>query len=425
MAEIHIMANNLCSSLPWVLFFVFMIDAALGVRKDSSSCDGPSGSGSLALAQAPTSTDKGTCKSRVEIYGYECEEHHVATKDGYILSIQRIPNGRSATTQRARKKPVLLQHGVFMDGITWLLNSPHESLGYILADKGYDVWISNSRGTKYSLQHATLSPEDPAYWEWSWDELVAFDLPATFEYVYRHTGHQKLHYVGHSLGTLMALASFCEHHLLHMVRSAALISPIAYMNQVRSPIARGVAEAFTAEIYYRLGIYEFNPLGEAARKLLSEICRIPDVNCYDIITSFTGENCCLDTSSIEIFLRHEPQPTATKNIIHLSQMIRRGTITKYDYGNSYENKKHYGQVVPPAYNLSSVPNDLPLFLTYGGRDYLSVVGDVKHLLQRLKLHDKTKLKVEYLPNYAHADFVMAVNASQLVYDPLIAFFKLH
>ncbi|KAG1327186.1 triacylglycerol lipase 2-like [Cocos nucifera] len=314
------------------------------------------------MAQAPTSTDEGTCKSRVEIYGYECEEHHVTTKDGYILSIQRIPNGRSATTPRARKTPVLLQHGVFMDGISWLLNSPHESLGYILADKGYDVWISNSRGTRYSLQHTTLSPKDPAYWAWSWDELVAFDLAATFEHVYRHTGHQKLHYVGHSLGTLMGLASFCEHHLLHMT-------------------------------YYWLGIYEFNPLGEAEHKLLSEICRQPGVNCHDIITSFT--------------------------------VIRRGTITKYDYGNSYENKKHYGQVVPPAYNMSSVPNDLPLFLTYGGRDYLSVVGDVKHLLRRLKLHDKTKLAVGYLPHYAHADFVMAVNANQLVYDPLIAFFKLH
>ncbi|XP_038986066.1 triacylglycerol lipase 2-like isoform X2 [Phoenix dactylifera] len=388
------MANNLRSLLPWVLCSVFMIDAAIGVRKDSSSSHGTRDSASLGLVQAPTSSDKGTCKSRVEIYGYECEEHHVTTKDGYILSIQRIPNGRSATTQRARKTPVLLQHGVFMDGITWLMSSPDESLGYILADKGYDVWISNSRGTKYSLQHTRLSPRDPAYWEWSWDELVAFDLPATFEYVYRHTGHQKLHYVGHSQGTLMALASFSEHHLLHMT-------------------------------YYWLGTYEFDPLGDAAHRLISEICSRPDVNCNDMVTSFTGKNCCLNTSYVPIFLEHEPQSTATKNLIHLAQMIRRGTITKYDYGNYDENMKHYGQVVPPAYNMSSIPSDLPLFLSYGGRDYLSVVADVKHLLQGLKLHDKTKLTVKYRPHYAHADFVMAVNAYRLVYRPLIAFFKRH
>jgi hypothetical protein len=35
------------------------------------------------------------------------------------------------------------------------------------------------------------------YWNWSWDELAKFDLPAVFDYVYNETG-QKIHYVGHS-----------------------------------------------------------------------------------------------------------------------------------------------------------------------------------------------------------------------------------
>jgi hypothetical protein len=35
------------------------------------------------------------------------------------------------------------------------------------------------------------------YWDWTWDELAAYDLPATFQYVHDQTG-QNLHYVGHS-----------------------------------------------------------------------------------------------------------------------------------------------------------------------------------------------------------------------------------
>lgn len=47
------------------------------------------------------------------------------------------------------------------DGITWLINPPHESLAFILADNGYDVWIANTRGTKFSQGHTSLSPQDP------------------------------------------------------------------------------------------------------------------------------------------------------------------------------------------------------------------------------------------------------------------------
>lgn len=32
-----------------------------------------------------------------------------------------------------------------------------------------------------------------------------------------------------------------------------------------------------------------------------------------------GKNCCVNSSATDIFLQHEPQPTATKNMIHLAQ----------------------------------------------------------------------------------------------------------
>ena len=97
----------------------------------------------------------------------------------------------------------------------------------------------------------------------------------------------------------------------------------------------------------------------------------------------------------------------------------------YDYKDADENTKHYGQPTPPAYNMTSIPNDLPLFLTYGGKDALSDVNDVKLLLDNLKDHGGDKLVVQYREDYAHADYVIAQNAKQDVYNPLIAFFRLH
>ncbi|KAL6851522.1 hypothetical protein ACP4OV_020455 [Aristida adscensionis] len=372
----------------------------------------------------------GTCSSRVEPFGYKCQEHTVTTEDGYILSLQRIPSGRgsaggSSPAGGASKIPVLLQHGLMMDGVTWLMNSPDESLGYILADNGYDVWIANTRGTVYSQRHITLSSTDPAYWDWSWDELASKDLSAVVKYVYDQAGHQKMHYVGHSLGTLIALAALSERQQqVGMLRSAGLLSPIAYLDEVSSPLARAAADIFLGETLYWLGLNEFDPTGEAVHSLVTDICTQPGINCYNLITPLTGDNCCLDNSSVQVFLAHEPQASATKNMVHLAQMIRGGTIAKYDYGNAADNTKHYGQATPPAYDVSAIPGDFPLFLSYGGRDSLSDVQDVRHLVQALKPHDGDKLTVQYLDDYAHADFVMAGNARERVYAPLMAFFKL-
>lgn len=364
----------------------------------------------------------GICEAMVQRQGYVCEEHTVTTQDGYILSMQRIPEGRSGKTP-GNRPPVLLQHGLLMDGITWLLLPPDQSLAFLLADNGFDVWLANTRGTKYSRGHASLSPNDPAYWDWSWDELVAYDLPATVQYVHDQAG-EKLHYVGHSLGTLIALAAFSKDQLVNMLRSAALLSPVAYVGQITSPIARNAADNFVGETLYWLGVDEFNPSGEAVIKLLVDICSKPGVDCTNLLNSFTGQNCCLNSSIVDVFLEHEPQSTATKNMIHIAQMIREGNIAMYDYNNADENSRQYGQPTPPLYNMTSIPNDFPLFLSYGGADALADVKDVKLLLNSLKDHDGDKLVVQYRDDYAHADYVMGENAKQVVYDPLMAFFRL-
>ncbi|KAL5078985.1 hypothetical protein RYX36_007406, partial [Vicia faba] len=96
---------------------------------------------STVTALAPELSD-GVCSSLVKTQGYACEEH--------------------------------------LDGVTWLLLPPSQSLAFLLADNGFDVWIANSRGTKYSHQHTSFSSNSSDYLNWSWDELVAYDLPATF-----------------------------------------------------------------------------------------------------------------------------------------------------------------------------------------------------------------------------------------------------
>ena len=105
-------------------------------------------------------------------------------------------------------------------------------------------------------------------------------------------------------------------------------------------------------------------------------------------------------------------------------VIRQGTLSMFDYENKDENTRRYGQPIPPVYDMTRIPNDLPLFVSYGGADALSDVKDVRRLLEILQGHDRDKLVVQYRNDYAHADYVMGENAKKDIYDPLISFFKL-
>ncbi|KAJ9152743.1 hypothetical protein P3X46_026275 [Hevea brasiliensis] len=320
----------------------------------------------------------GLCDSSVRIHGYKCNEFQVTTQDGYILGLQRIPEGRSAGGDSANKPPVLLQHGVLVDGMVWLMNAPEQNLPMILADKGFDVWIANTRGTRFSRRHTYLQPNQSEFWNWPWDDLIAYDLPAVFDYVHNQTG-QKLHYVGHSLGTLLALASFTEGLLVNQVKSAALLSPIAFLSHMKTAFDNAAAKAFAAEATAFFGMAEINPLGEAGQRFLKIVCAKPGVNCFNLLRAITGKNCCLNASAVDFFLKNELQSTATKNMVHLAQR----------------------------------------------QDALSDTEDVAQLLDDLKFHDVLKLTVQFVKDYAHADFVSGVNATDIVYSQVYKFFMNH
>ena len=81
------------------------------------------------------------------------------------------------------------------------------SVALRLADAGYDVWLGNNRGNKYSRKHISLAPHDAAFWNFGIDEYAMHDIPDSIAYILEATGESSVSYVGFSQGTAQAFAA--------------------------------------------------------------------------------------------------------------------------------------------------------------------------------------------------------------------------
>jgi len=81
-----------------------------------------------------------------------------------------------------------MQHGLMDAGGTWFFNDERIDLALLLAGKGYDIWITNSRGTVFSNEHVRYSDRDSHFWEFSVHEMGKYDVPANLAYIRTKTG---------------------------------------------------------------------------------------------------------------------------------------------------------------------------------------------------------------------------------------------
>ncbi|KAG7218027.1 hypothetical protein INR49_020690 [Caranx melampygus] len=166
-------------------------------------------------------------------WGYPAEEHEVVTEDGYILTVNRIPQGIKPTAA------VLLQHGLLAAGSNWITNLPNCSLGYVLADAGYDVWLGNSRGNTWSRKHQNLQPDQEEFWRFSYDEMALKDLPAVVNHILKVTGQEQIYYIGHSQGTTIAFIAFSAlPELASKIRLFFGLAPVATVAFTGSPMTK-------------------------------------------------------------------------------------------------------------------------------------------------------------------------------------------
>lgn len=352
--------------------------------------------------------------------GYDIETHYITTEDGYILTCFRIP------AKTAGAAPVLLQHGLLDSSYTWISNYSDESLAYILADQGFDVWMGNNRGNHYGRNHTTLNPDTKspnAFWSFSYDEMAKYDAPAMIDYVLKNNGAKTMAWVGHSEGTMQFFAGAS----LRLPAYAKInlfvgLAPVGSIANIKSPELVVLAHTKFAEDLMGKGVQEFLKLHDPDNRLDSAVCRgIPHI-CVMGLDTLCGPTTNLNASRLQVYFSETPAGTSTQNMNHFVQGIvdREERFMMYDFGSPQANAAKYnGANVPPSYDLAQY--NVPTVLFSGKRDWMADPKDVRALIKGIP--EKYILQHNVEDTFAHLDYVWAPIAAKKVYLPTAELLK--
>ncbi|XP_074855629.1 lipase member M-like [Carettochelys insculpta] len=354
--------------------------------------------------------------------GYPSEEYEVVTEDGYILSVNRIPYGIENQGNMVVKPAVFLQHGLLGDASNWVTNLANNSLGFILADAGYDVWMGNNRGNTWSRRHRNLSVEQDEFWSFSFDEMAKFDLPAVLNFIMRKTGQERLYYVGYSQGATIALVTFSTMpQLAKRIKLYFALAPVTTVKYARSPAVKllNLPEMLLRGL---LGRRELFHQSEWLRKLIVSLCGRSIFaklcgNVFFILGGYNVNN--MNMSRVNVYVARAPAGTSAQNIIHWSQIVHSGEFQAYNWRSQTKNKAKYGQATPPLYKIKDMT--VPTAIWTGGQDLLADLKDINILRPQIinLVHYKN------IPEWAHLDFIWGLDAPLRMYNEIIDLMEKH
>ncbi|TKA24298.1 hypothetical protein B0A50_06767 [Salinomyces thailandicus] len=356
-----------------------------------------------------------------ELQGYVAEEHIVQTKDGYLLGLHRVVGRKEREEQHrvnageggVRKKAVYLHHGLLMNSEVWVCVTEQERcLPFVLVEQGYDVWLGNNRGNKYSKKCLHAKPTEAKFWDFSMDQFAFHDIPDSINYILDTTRQPSLSYIGFSQGTAQAFATLSIHPTLNSkVDVFVALAPAMAPPGLASGIVASLCKSNPSILFLAFG----------RRAILGSATMWQALLYPAIFTWFIDKSLAFlfnwQTRNITPHQKLAAYPhlysfTSTKCVVHWFQIIRNGTFQMYDdetttplaVGNS---AKYYKVAKFPTRNIKT-----PIVLIYGGSDSLV---DIKLMLKELPRHTVAK----GVPKYEHLDLLWASDVDRLVFPHVL------
>jgi lysosomal acid lipase/cholesteryl ester hydrolase len=112
---------------------------------------------------------------------------------------------------------------------------------FFLVNNGFDVWLSNRRGSAYSKGHVRYNRSDEAFWDFSFHECGFYDIKAEINLIANKTRKsKKIILLGYSMGSTETYiyAILRKKHARRHVAGIVSLSPIAFMRYSGGLVAK-------------------------------------------------------------------------------------------------------------------------------------------------------------------------------------------
>jgi len=345
-----------------------------------------------ALAQSSWTADETTC-DLVQRCRYSCQQLSTTTSDGYVLGVHQVRNPSCSSFVGV----VFLMHGLLDTSATWFINSPSESLGFILADHCYDVYGGNVRGNRYSQENTNWNSHESQFWAFDWDQHAAIDIPSMLAAIRSWSGKEVVHFIGHSQGGTTGIAAMSSYGV-NFGGKVVFLAPVTYLSHCKSTVLKLMSLLNFNTLYSLIGDLAFQPTPGLLKTLLGATCSLTPELCNNFAGMLFGVSTSQNASRADVYSAHWPDVTSVRNLVHWLNNTRTGLFANYD-GVPYQ-----------PHNLNT-----QVSVFYGGGDLLADSADVQTLIGQFS-------SVTYqseIGSFTHMDFTWSDVATQPVYNEIL------
>ncbi|KAJ6602147.1 Alpha/Beta hydrolase protein [Mycena sp. CBHHK59/15] len=269
------------------------------------------------------------------LHGYTHEEHVVLTKDGYLLGLHRLPSRRGQQKMSPGTSTggpvVYLHHGLLMNSEVWVcLTAAERALPFVLVEHGFDVWLGNNRGNKYSKKSIHHGPNSIKFWDFSIDDFAWHDIPDSIQYILDCTKAPTVSYVGFSQGTAQAFAALSIHPQLNeKINVFIALAPAMSPAGLAASIVDGLMKASPTLMFLFFGRKSILSSATMWQSIL-----YPPIFAKAIDTSlwwlFAWESRNISQLQKTAAYAHLYSFASVKSVVHWFQIMRNGQFQMYD-----------------------------------------------------------------------------------------------